>query len=61
MEGQGFVIEIKGDKLIITVDLTAPGTPSASGKSLVIATTRGNVQIGGVTVGLNVYRKTNQR
>jgi len=55
--GEGFTAEVKGDKLIIEVDLTAKGTLSASGKSLVIATTRGNININGVTLGLNVYRK----
>lgn len=60
MKGEGFTAEVKGDKLIIEVDLKAPGTPSASGKSIVIATTRGNVQIGNVTVGLNVYKKANR-
>ena len=60
-EGEGFVARVEGNKLIIEVDLTAKGTPSASGKNLVIATTRGNINIGGVTVGLNVYKKANQR
>ena len=57
IQGEGFTAEVKGDKLIIEVDLTAKGTLSASGKSLVIATTRGNININGVTLGLNVYRK----
>jgi len=57
IEGEGFVAEVKDDKLIIEIDLKAKGTMSASGKNLVIATTRGNMRIGSVVVGLNVYRK----
>lgn len=47
-------------KLIITCDLETP-TPSASGKTLVVASTRGNqkttcmVQGKPVTLGLNAY------
>jgi hypothetical protein len=55
--GEGFTARVEGDELIITVDLSRQGTPSKSGKSLVIATTRGNVKIGDVSVGLNVYRR----
>ena len=53
-------VEIKGDKLCIEIDLQKP-TPSASGKTLVVASTRGNVvteaKIDGkpITVGLNAY------
>ena len=52
--------EIKGGKLIITVDLDTP-TPSASGKTLVVASSRGNAAttatVNGqpVIVGLNAY------
>lgn len=54
--------KIEGSKLIITADLEAP-TPSASGKTLVVASTRGNkatdVMIDGkpVIIGLNAYIK----
>jgi len=56
----GIKAKIEGDKLIITADLETP-TPSASGKTLVVASTRGNhktdVMIDGkaVTIGLNAY------
>lgn len=52
----------KGNKLVIELDLQEP-TASASGKTLVVATTRGNqktdVQIDGkpVTIGVNAYIK----
>ena len=44
--------------LTITVDLSKSFGTSASGKSVIIASTEGNQQIeGGAVVGLNVYRK----
>jgi hypothetical protein len=54
------VAEIKGGKLIITADLETP-TPSASGKTLVVASSRGNRATAAVVdgqpviVGLNAY------
>ncbi|MFA5355095.1 MAG: hypothetical protein WC291_12775 [Thermodesulfovibrionales bacterium] len=51
---------IEGDKLIITCDLEEP-TPSSSGKTLVVASTRGNMKttcmVNGkpLTIGLNAY------
>lgn len=50
--------KVDGDTLTITVKLSAPSVPSASGKSLVIASSRGNVEVQkGVFLGLNVYKK----
>lgn len=55
-------VKIENGKLIIAIDLQAP-TPSASGKTLVVATTHGNVKtecmIEGkpVVIGLNAYIK----
>jgi hypothetical protein len=55
-------VAIKDNKLCIEIDLETP-TPSASGKTLVVASTRGNaptdVKIDGkpVTIGLNAYIK----
>jgi len=54
--------EIKDGKLIITLDVQAP-TPSASGKTLVIASTHGNATttatVDGkpVIIGVNAYIK----
>ena len=55
-------VEMKVDhgKLVITVDLAKDLGPSASGKSVMIATTEGNTDVPGepdVKIGLNVYRK----
>ena len=55
-------VEIKGNKLCIEIDLEKP-TSSTSGKTLVVASTRGNAvtdaMVDGkpVTIGLNAYIK----
>jgi hypothetical protein len=48
-----------GDDIVIRASLKTEGTPSNSGKSVVLASTHGNVTIPGtdVTLGLNLYRK----
>ena len=53
-------LKVEHGKLTITVDLAKELGPSASGKSVIIATTEGNVEVPGtadVKLGLNVYRK----
>jgi hypothetical protein len=53
-------MEFKDNILTIKVDLTKEFGPSASGKTIIIATTEGNVSIpdhDDKKVGLNVYRK----
>jgi hypothetical protein len=51
-------VEKKGNSLVFTVDLSTKVGDSKSGKSVVIATTGGNVDVGdGIMVGLNVYKK----
>jgi len=56
------IAEIKGNKLCIEIDLEPP-TPSSSGKTLVVASSRGNavttaiVDGKAVTIGLNAYIK----
>ena len=53
-------VEIKDNNMVITIPMGTP-TPSASGKTLVVASTRGNVitdaMIDGkpVVVGVNAY------
>jgi len=55
-------VKIENGKLIISIELQEP-TPSASGKTLVVATTHGNTltqcMINGknVVIGLNAYIK----
>jgi hypothetical protein len=52
-------IEVRDKKAIITIDLTKEFGLSKSGKTIVVATTRGNVPIPGAEayrLGLNCYR-----
>jgi hypothetical protein len=59
-------VEIKGNKLCIEIDLEKP-TPSASGKTLVVASTRGNavtdVMVDGkpVTIGRTPISSTDSK
>ena len=55
--GQNLKVKVEGTTMTIMVDLAGPTTLSASGKSDVIATTRGNVKVGDLSIGINVYRK----
>ncbi|MBU0707050.1 hypothetical protein KKG41_01625 [Patescibacteria group bacterium] len=53
-------VEVKGNEMVITVPMGTP-TPSASGKTLVVASSRGNqatdciIQGKPVIVGFNAY------
>jgi len=49
-------IEVKGDKLVVTVDLTKRLRPSGSGKTVIVGTSGGNAALpNGLRVGLNVF------
>ena len=50
---------LAGNILTITVDLTKEFGPSSSGKTIIIASTEGNVAVPGrdEKIGLNIYRK----
>jgi hypothetical protein len=53
-------MNIENNILTITVDLTKEFGPSASGKTIIIATTAGNVSIPDneeIKVGLNIYKR----
>ena len=52
-------LAVNGNTLTITVDLAKEFGPSSSGKTIIIASTEGNVLLPGrnEVVGLNVYRK----
>jgi hypothetical protein len=52
-------MKVEGNILTIKVDLTKEFGPSSSGKTIIIASTEGNVSIPDrdEKVGLNVYRK----
>jgi hypothetical protein len=58
--GKNVKVEVKGDVLTITVNLKGDQGASASGKTRIIGTTQGNVQLDGTdgaVLGLNLYRK----
>jgi len=49
-------LKVEGNILTIKVDLTKECGPSSSGKSIIIATTEGNIAVEGheeATIGLN--------
>jgi hypothetical protein len=50
---------VAGNILTITVDLTKEFGPSSSGKTIIIASTEGNITVPEreEKIGLNVYRK----
>jgi hypothetical protein len=53
---QNVVTKVEGKVLTITVDLGKSLGISKSGKSTLIASTEGNMKLGDVTVGLNVFK-----
>lgn len=58
--GTNIEAEVKAGKLVLTIDVAAEHGRSASGKSTIVATTRGNVQVpgaNGLVLGLNAYRR----
>jgi hypothetical protein len=55
----GIEMKVRGDKLMLTIDLTATGEPSSTGKTLLVASTRGAVAVdypkrSGMKVAVNV-------
>ncbi|MBW6484543.1 MAG: hypothetical protein M0P74_03165 [Syntrophales bacterium] len=53
-------MKVEGNVLTIKVDLSKDFGPSSSGKTVIIASTEGNISVDGheeAKVGLNVYRK----
>lgn len=55
--GKNITASVQNDILTITVDLSKRLGPSASGKTIIVATSGGNQKIEGtdVTAGLNFY------
>lgn len=53
-------MDVKGNKLIVEIDLKHEGGFSKSGKSKVIASTKGNVTVPGanenIKIGINCYK-----
>ena len=52
-------MDVEGQKLIITVDLSQEFGCSSSGKSMIIASTEGNIPVPAhddLKIGINIYR-----
>jgi len=45
---------LKGSILTVEIDVSQPGAPSGSGKSLVVGTTSGAISVEGTDIQLNV-------
>jgi hypothetical protein len=54
--GKNIEYSIDGNKLTMVVDLSKDFGPSASGKTIIIASSEGNKDVGDVKVGLNIYK-----
>ena len=53
-------MKVEDNILIIKVDLTKEYGPSSSGKTIIIASTEGNISIPNkedIKIGLNIYKK----
>lgn len=63
--GTNVEMEVEGNKLILTIDLTEDYGPSTSGKTNVIATTSGSKNVptplGNILVGVNINKKKEVR
>lgn len=59
---QNCKVTTKGTKVLIELDLDAEGIESKTGKSIVLASTNGNIDVPGapgVRVGVNMFRLKN--
>ncbi len=57
---KGVLYDVEDGKLMLEIDITSKGEVSNSGKSMVIASTSGNLSVPGTdggVLGLNFYRK----
>lgn len=58
---QNIDLQVQSNKLVITVDMSKTYGRSASGKTVIVASTQGNQPIDGpegvLYVGVNVYKK----
>ena len=61
---QNITLTRNGDKLVVEIDLSKDFGPSASGKTLIVASTRGNPAVPGAPdtfIGLNCFRRVRGR
>lgn len=55
--GENILAGKTGDNIVLVINASKRLGMSASGKSTIVATTRGNVPFSGLTFGLNIYTK----
>lgn len=56
--GENITAKVDGKKIVITIeDKDKVLRESKSQKNNIVASTGGNIQFGGVTIGLNAYKK----
>lgn len=56
--GLGVRVSQDGNDIVIRIDASKDHGPSASGKTRIVASSKGNVTLAnGVTLGINAYRK----
>lgn len=61
---KNIAVSIKEKKLTLVIDLSKKGAPSKSGKSNVIASTGGNIEVTGhpdVKLGLNIFQYVSKK
>ena len=54
--GENITYSLRGSKLILEIDISKDCGESNSGKSLMVASSKGNKKIAGLMLGLNCYR-----
>ena len=58
MANRGVAVKVEGKKVVFTVDLTKGFGPSASGKTIIVATTGGAEEIApGIFANITIYSK----
>ncbi len=60
--GDNISATVNGDKLVLEIDLSADTEPSASGKTLIVASSRGNKRVTDeVFIGVNCYKYADKK
>jgi hypothetical protein len=59
--GKNIEYTLVGSILTLIIDTSKDFGPSASGKTILVASSQGNQEIGDVRVGVNVYRYKDEK
>lgn len=52
---QNITTKVEGDTLVLSINLKNRGERSKSGKSILVASSNGIIQVAGVSLGVNVF------